>query len=165
MGTLQTIINFPLRYEFLEDHNESEVGGIPRHWMDQQVFNKFVQKKIFHASSDLVHGLYESQVFWNPRSLVRETNPVRIRILNPVIVAHGMNYFWLRAHERPGQERCEFLHMDGGFRYLRKLLIFCCGLPGLCQHEPMEGATAGGSSCQWSGWKGILLARSWALVY
>ena len=29
----------------------------------------------------------------------------------------------------------------------------------------MEGATAGGGSCQWSGWKGILLARSRALVY
>ena len=96
------------RHEFLEDHNESEVGGIPRHWMDQQVFNKFVQKKMFHSSSDLVHGLYKKQLFWNPVRKSPEEKvqpqPVRIRILDPLIVAHGMNYFWLRAHERLGQD-------------------------------------------------------------
>ena len=91
------------RHEFLEDHNESEVGGIPRHWMDQQVFNKFVQKKLFHSSSDLVHGLYEKQLFPNVRVNIQAIKLLRIRILNPIIVAHGMNYFWLRAHERHQQ--------------------------------------------------------------
>eukprot|EP00438_Fugacium_kawagutii_P024032 Skav212895 [mRNA] locus=scaffold374:21753:26353:+ [translate_table: standard] len=94
-----------MKQEFLEDHNESEVGVIPRHWMDQQVFNKFVQKKMFQSSSDLLHGLYgEQHVYWNPRVSVRATKPIRIRILDPITVAHGMNYFWLRAHQRPGQE-------------------------------------------------------------
>ncbi|CAJ1450528.1 unnamed protein product [Effrenium voratum] len=94
--------------EFLEDHNETEVGGIPRHWMDQQVFNKFVERRI---SRDLVHGLYESQVFRNGAERPAVV-PLRIRILDPAVVAHGMNYFWLRAHESVGK-RAVLAHANG----------------------------------------------------
>ena len=80
--------------------------------MDQQVFNKFVQKKLFHSSSDLVHGLYEKQLFRNVRVSIPAIKPLRIRILNPIIVAHGMNYFWLRAHERQ-QQRPVVAHANG----------------------------------------------------
>ncbi|CAE7197434.1 rskn-1 [Symbiodinium natans] len=113
-------------YEFLEHHNESEVGGLLRHWMDQQVFNKFVEHRLFHSSADLIHGLYGHQVFRNVRAQKIAT-PIRLRILDPKVVSHGMNYFWLRAHEggRPaviahanGVDGKEYFLRDRGHWYL-----------------------------------------------
>ncbi|CAE7774913.1 rskn-1 [Symbiodinium sp. CCMP2592] len=99
-------------YEFLEHHNESEVGGLQRHWMDQQVFNKFVEHRLFHSTADLVHGLYGNQVFRNIRAQ-QTAQPIRLRVLDPKVIAHGMNFFWLRAHEGAGQKSPALAHANG----------------------------------------------------
>eukprot|EP00928_Gymnodinium_smaydae_P036115 TRINITY_DN25290_c0_g1_i1.p1 TRINITY_DN25290_c0_g1~~TRINITY_DN25290_c0_g1_i1.p1 ORF type:complete len:808 (-),score=99.97 TRINITY_DN25290_c0_g1_i1:277-2547(-) len=92
--------------KFLKEHAEPSVAGIPRHWMDQQVFNKFVIRYMLHGKGrEVVHGLYEDQVFRHDGARAVESvdeRPTRIRILDPAVVAHGMNYFWLRAHNSPG---------------------------------------------------------------
>eukprot|EP00930_Biecheleria_cincta_P015603 TRINITY_DN12956_c0_g1_i1.p1 TRINITY_DN12956_c0_g1~~TRINITY_DN12956_c0_g1_i1.p1 ORF type:complete len:1182 (+),score=143.87 TRINITY_DN12956_c0_g1_i1:64-3546(+) len=92
--------------KFLQAHNESDVGGIARHWMDQQVFNKYVEQHMLHSKGDLVHSFYgEHLVVRNIQATQTIKRPIKIRILDPVVVAHGMNYFWLRAHDTPGNRR------------------------------------------------------------
>eukprot|EP00927_Polykrikos_kofoidii_P045432 TRINITY_DN39412_c0_g1_i1.p1 TRINITY_DN39412_c0_g1~~TRINITY_DN39412_c0_g1_i1.p1 ORF type:complete len:1097 (-),score=171.44 TRINITY_DN39412_c0_g1_i1:256-3147(-) len=88
-----------LIHDFLHANWDSEQGGVQRDGMDQRVFNHFVVRRM---SSDVptVYGVYGDQVFGRPQQIVplAPMRQVRIRILNPARISHGMNFFWRRAH-------------------------------------------------------------------
>ncbi|CAE8656531.1 unnamed protein product [Polarella glacialis] len=92
--------------EFLEEYNESMIAGIERDSFDQRSFCRFVKQRLFHMDSDPVHALYGvDQVFRNDAARHKTQQPLRIRALDPVVFAHGMNFFWLRAHTAPGRQK------------------------------------------------------------
>eukprot|EP00928_Gymnodinium_smaydae_P035940 TRINITY_DN25202_c0_g1_i1.p1 TRINITY_DN25202_c0_g1~~TRINITY_DN25202_c0_g1_i1.p1 ORF type:complete len:1193 (-),score=124.46 TRINITY_DN25202_c0_g1_i1:48-3605(-) len=94
--------NAPIRtllVEFLNLNWESEQGGVQRDGMDQRVFNHFIVRKmaadvpvVFARYCDLTYGRRQQIV---PPAPFRQAS---IRILDPTQIAHGMNFFWRRAH-------------------------------------------------------------------
>ncbi|CAE8643385.1 unnamed protein product [Polarella glacialis] len=94
--------------EFLEEHDEPMIAGIQRDPMDQRVFARFVMHHVSQTDTDrvlVVYGVDQARVFRNAEASRKVEQPLRIRVLDPVVFAHGMNYFWLRAHMAPGREK------------------------------------------------------------
>ncbi|CAE8614263.1 unnamed protein product [Polarella glacialis] len=95
---------------YLQENNESMIAGIQRDWFDQKVFGRFVERHVFRMEGDQVHVVYgtgdQEQVHRNLEAKAgdRVQRPLRIRVLDPVVFAHGMNYFYMRAHLAPGRE-------------------------------------------------------------
>ncbi|CAJ1392759.1 unnamed protein product [Effrenium voratum] len=92
----------PLRFliaDFLDLNWESEQGGVRRDGMDQRVFNHFIVRQM-SADIPLVVGRYQDLSFGRAQSIVPAWpwRQVNIRILDPARIAHGMNFFWRRAH-------------------------------------------------------------------
>ncbi|CAE8598063.1 unnamed protein product [Polarella glacialis] len=92
----------PVRFliaDFLEENWLSEQGSVRRDGMDQRVFNHFIVRRM-SADVPQVIGRYGDATWGRPQQIV-PTWPMRqvsIRILNPARIAHGMNFFWRRAH-------------------------------------------------------------------
>jgi len=118
--------------EFIDDHYHGLDGSVPRDGMDQRVFNKFVISK-FEANPPGVFGMYENMTFttldWQapPQRFLPHADwqlphgsgngPVSVRLLDPVCISHGMNFFWLKAYklgrcEAPGS-RPAVVHVNG----------------------------------------------------
>eukprot|EP00927_Polykrikos_kofoidii_P025398 TRINITY_DN22823_c0_g1_i1.p1 TRINITY_DN22823_c0_g1~~TRINITY_DN22823_c0_g1_i1.p1 ORF type:complete len:1364 (+),score=168.75 TRINITY_DN22823_c0_g1_i1:220-4311(+) len=113
--------------EFLDRHYHEKLDThSERDGMDQRVYNRFVIEK-FQTQPPGVFSVFENITFdhvdwqtepsrtfrflphsnwrgrgngWQPQSNARR---IKIRILNPKEIAHGMNFFWRQAHRlRPG---------------------------------------------------------------
>merc|ERR1719191_758935 len=87
--------------------------------MDQRVFNKFY----LAAMRCGARGFYE-QVEWfaEPPPPRADTAPavrcdyeanLTLRVLDPVAISHGMNYFWRRAFTLPGAKAPAVVHVNG----------------------------------------------------
>lgn len=112
--------------EFIDRHyHEFFDRALERDGMDQRVYNRYVLEK-FEADPPGVFAVYEELVFsridwqrdarttrflpragWLQRAKGWPRTPdarrVKIRLLDPAEIAHGMNYFWRKAHRlRPG---------------------------------------------------------------
>lgn len=92
----------PIRFliaDFLDENWQSEQGGVRRDGMDQRVFNHFIVRRM-NADVPLVVGRYDDKVFGRRQSIVPAWpwRQASIRILDPARIAHGMNFFWRRAH-------------------------------------------------------------------
>jgi len=92
----------PIRFliaDFLDENWQSEQGGTRRDGMDQRVFNHFIVRRM-SADIPLVIGRYGQKTFGREQSVVPAWpwRQVSIRILDPARIAHGMNFFWRRAH-------------------------------------------------------------------
>ncbi|CAE7023205.1 TMBIM1 [Symbiodinium natans] len=92
----------PMRFllaDFLDENWQSEQGGVRRDGMDQRVFNHFIVRRM-GADIPLVVGRYDDKVFGRPQTIVPAWpwRQASIRVLDPARVAHGMNFFWRRAH-------------------------------------------------------------------
>ncbi|CAK9063430.1 Hypothetical protein (Fragment) [Durusdinium trenchii] len=92
----------PIRFliaDFLDENWQSEQGGVRRDGMDQRVFNHFIVRRML-ADIPLVVGHYGQKTFGRQQSIVPAWpwRQVSIRILDPKRIAHGMNFFWRRAH-------------------------------------------------------------------
>lgn len=119
---------------FVEVFADTDWLGLPRDFFDQRAFNKFVLAHLADAEGvvEMKHGNRTTKlpVGWAPEALAvrgilgrasRLTPcsgvndlPVAIRVLDPVEVAHGMNFFWRSAHlARPGQRPPSFVHANG----------------------------------------------------
>lgn len=85
--------------DFMEANWEYEHGGVMRDAMDQRVFNHFIVQRM-SADVPTVFGRYENLTFGRRQQIVPPSGfrQVAIRILNPARIAHGMNFFWRRAH-------------------------------------------------------------------
>ncbi|CAE8587874.1 unnamed protein product, partial [Polarella glacialis] len=100
--------------EFIDLHYHAYEGPIPRDGMDQRVFNKFVMDKLERSPPEAI-SVYENLTFpgldWQkaPTRFLpsdawvvepgRSGRPVVVRLLDPVCISHGMNYFWRKAYK------------------------------------------------------------------
>eukprot|EP00913_Durusdinium_trenchii_P016536 g15541.t1 len=99
----------PIRFliaDFLDENWQSEQGEAlsnhhfrPTCAQDQRVFNHFIVRRML-ADIPLVVGHYGQKTFGRQQSIVPAWpwRQVSIRILDPKRIAHGMNFFWRRAH-------------------------------------------------------------------
>ncbi|CAE7226437.1 unnamed protein product [Symbiodinium sp. KB8] len=99
--------------EFIDVHYHGHEGPTPRDGMDQRVFNKFVMHKMEKSPPEVV-SRYENITFsgldwqgktrrFTPRATwevpIGSSDTITIRILDPVCISHGMNYFWRKAYK------------------------------------------------------------------
>ncbi|CAJ1394585.1 unnamed protein product [Effrenium voratum] len=104
--------------EFIDLHYHAYEGPTLRDGMDQRVFNKFVMGKMETFPPEVLTR-YENLAFpgldwqnrtsrFTPRStwriaqataLARSLRAISLRILDPVCISHGMNYFWRKAYK------------------------------------------------------------------
>lgn len=113
--------------EFVDRHYHERLDAVlERDGMDQRVYNRYTIEKM-EANPPAVFAVYKDQVYdridwqadpprttryahrrtWRPRGngWGRDVSRrmVKIRILDPAEIAHGMNFFWRKAHRlRPG---------------------------------------------------------------
>ncbi|CAK9069255.1 unnamed protein product [Durusdinium trenchii] len=97
---------------FLDAFDAHEWRGFKRDWFNQRAFNKLVLEWVDAGSVKVLYGPgawcalrgSRTNVGTVARSRQRScvertpTSGVTIRVLNPAVIAHGMNFFWRRAH-------------------------------------------------------------------
>eukprot|EP00928_Gymnodinium_smaydae_P090129 TRINITY_DN73978_c0_g1_i1.p1 TRINITY_DN73978_c0_g1~~TRINITY_DN73978_c0_g1_i1.p1 ORF type:complete len:939 (-),score=92.55 TRINITY_DN73978_c0_g1_i1:279-2894(-) len=106
---------------FLEENQYEWIRGIPRHKIDQNVFNRFVLRALREGR---LRAAYQDLRFG-------AAGPdFSLRVLDPAVVCHGMNFFWRKAHRlhRPalqpvvahanGVDAKEYFLRDRGVWYL-----------------------------------------------
>eukprot|EP00434_Breviolum_minutum_P023544 symbB.v1.2.020770.t1/scaffold1749.1/size103200/10 len=97
---------------FLEAFDAKEWNGFKRDWFNQRAFNKLLLEWVLYGDAAwcALRGIPSrtnvgSVTITSMRSCEERPRAARlnIRVLNPAVIAHGMNYFWRRAHLMPGE--------------------------------------------------------------
>ncbi|CAE7284491.1 unnamed protein product [Symbiodinium necroappetens] len=116
---------------FLDSFDALIWQGFKRDWFNQRAFNKLVLEWVDAGAAKV---LYEAESWcslrpgpgnWTNVGGVPATDPsqsrtcgesdLTIRVLDPAVIAHGMNYFWRRAHLLPPLQGFEVaaVHANG----------------------------------------------------
>merc|ERR1719399_2047134 len=109
----------PFLEAFITAHYEPTRAGVIRDGMDQRVFNKFYLAAMRCGSV----GLYR-EAEWTaepppgaagapPCRAFAGLAPVSLRVMDPIAVSHGMNYFWRKASQLPGAAAPVAVHVNG----------------------------------------------------
>ncbi|CAE7385354.1 Parp1 [Symbiodinium natans] len=105
---------------FLDSFDARVWKGFKRDWFNQRAFNKLVLEWVDAGAVKVLYGaqawcsLRPGPANWTnvgsvPATRVsrtcRRSVDLKIRVLDPAVIAHGMNYFWRRAHLLPNPLR------------------------------------------------------------